>query len=187
MAQPESLTSFSPLATSELLSELAPRVRATVRAILGSAHPDVDDAVQQALIALIQALPAYRGECELAGYARVIATRVAISVGKRERVRRARRDDDAEPDTLAELRPSPAETLGARERKALMRDLLAEMPEVQAETLALRVVFGLTLDEIARTTGVPANTVRSRVRLAKDRLKSRIEADPALMEALRLS
>ena len=171
-------------ATSELLTELAPNLKATVRAILGAAHPDVDDAVQQAFIALVHALPAYRGECELVGYARVIATRIAISVGKRERARRSRRDDDAEPDLMPEPRPSPAETFGAHERKALLRDLLAEMPEAQAETLALRVVLGLTLGEISRVTRVPINTVRSRVRLAKERLKSRIESDPVMMEAL---
>ena len=38
--------------------------------------------------------------------------------------------------------------------------------------------------EISRMTRVPINPVRSRVRLAKERLKSRIESDPVMMEAL---
>jgi RNA polymerase sigma factor (sigma-70 family) len=166
------------------LAELAPRVRTTVRAVLGAQHPDVDDAIQQALIALHRALPAYRGECDVTGYARVIATRVAIGVRRRDRAVRIRHDDGAEPDLIAEVRPSPAETMGARERKAIIRELLAEMPEAQAETLALRIVLGLSLDEVAAHTGVPVNTVRSRLRLAKERLKQRIESDPMLMEAL---
>jgi RNA polymerase sigma-70 factor (ECF subfamily) len=33
--------------------------------------------------------------------------------------------------------------------------------------------------------GVPLNTVRSRVRLAKEALRRRIDADPALREILR--
>jgi RNA polymerase sigma factor (sigma-70 family) len=170
--------------TAQLLQELAPKVKATVRAVLGAAHPDVDDAVQQALIALARALPAYRGECEVVGYARVIATRVAIGMRRRGRAAASRHDDGAEPDLIAEGRPSPAETVGAGERKAIIRELLDEMPEAQAETLALRIVLGLSLEEVAVHTGVPVNTVRSRLRLAKERLKQRIEADPMLMEAL---
>ncbi len=155
-----------------------------MRAVLGATHPDVDDAIQQSLIALVRALPAYRGECEVAGYARVIATRLALAVRRRDRVVRSRRDDHAEPDTFAERHPSHAEIVGASERKEIIRRLLAEMPEVQAETLALRIVHGLSMEEVALHTGVPVNTVRSRLRLIKERLKQRIETDPTLMEAL---
>ena len=171
-------------AISKLLTQLAPKVSATVRAVLGATHADVDDALQQSLIALVRALPAYRGECEIVGYARVIATRVSLGIRRRERTQRSRVDDDAETETIAEVKPTPAEALGQRERKTIIRELLAEMPEAQAETLALRIVLGLSLEEVARHTNVPVNTVRSRLRLAKDRLKQRIESDPALLEAL---
>ena len=171
-------------AISKLLTQLAPKVSATVRAVLGAPHADVDDALQQSLIALVRALPAYRGECEIVGYARVIATRVSLGIRRRERTQRSRVDDDAETETIAEVKPTPAEALGQRERKTIIRELLAEMPEAQAETLALRIVLGLSLEEVARHTNVPVNTVRSRLRLAKDRLKQRIESDPALLEAL---
>lgn len=171
-------------AISKLLTQLAPKVSATVRAVLGATHADVDDALQQSLIALVRALPAYRGECEIVGYARVIATRVSLGIRRRERTQRSRVDDDAETESIAEVKPTPAEALGQRERKTIIRELLAEMPEAQAETLALRIVLGLSLEEVARHTNVPVNTVRSRLRLAKDRLKTRIESDPALLEAL---
>jgi RNA polymerase sigma factor (sigma-70 family) len=66
----------------------------------------------------------------------------------------------------------------------VLRDLLADLPAEQGETLAMRIVLGYSLEEVAKTTGVPVNTVRSRVRLAKERLKARIEADPTLMDVL---
>jgi RNA polymerase sigma-70 factor (ECF subfamily) len=66
----------------------------------------------------------------------------------------------------------------------LLRDLLGELPREQMETLALRTLLGCSLEETALSTGVPVNTVRSRVRLAKERLRHRIEADPGLMESL---
>lgn len=171
-------------ATHQLLRALAPKVRGIVRAVLGAAHPDLDDAIQQALIGFVQALPAFRGDCDPLGYARVIALRTSIAVRKRGRVRDSRRDAEAEPEQMAEARPSPVDSAGARERQELLRDLLGELPEEQAETIALRIIFGLSLEEVARETGVPMNTVRSRVRLAKERLKARIERDSSLAEAL---
>src|SRR5271167_4898968 len=66
-------------ATGQLLRALAPRLGRVVRAVLGGAHPDVDDAVQQSLIGLVQALPAFRGDCEPLGYATIIAVRTAVA------------------------------------------------------------------------------------------------------------
>jgi RNA polymerase sigma-70 factor (ECF subfamily) len=171
-------------ATGELVRAVAPRIVTAVRLVVGSNHPDLDDAVQQALIAFVQALPAYRGDCEPAGYARVIAVRTAVTVRKRARLHASRHDASGEEEELVGAEPSPREALTTARTKELWRDLLTELPSEQAETLALRVVVGCSLDEIARETGVPLNTVRSRMRLAKERLRSRIEADPALLEAL---
>ena len=58
-----------------------------------------------------------------------------------------------------------------------MRELLAAIPTEQGETLAMRVVLGWSLEEIAAHTRVPVNTVRSRLRLAKEAMRRRIEAD----------
>jgi RNA polymerase sigma-70 factor (ECF subfamily) len=66
----------------------------------------------------------------------------------------------------------------AEQRKAMLRRLLEELPENQAETLALRVVLGYSLADVSAATGAPINTVRSRLRLAKEALRRRIEADP---------
>src|SRR5579872_3373890 len=79
-------------ATGQLLRALAPRLGRVVRAVLGGAHPDVDDAVQQSLIGLVQALPAFRGDCEPLGYATIIAVRTAVTTRKRARAEHARRD-----------------------------------------------------------------------------------------------
>ena len=50
----------------------------------------------------------------------------------------------------------------------------------------MRVVLGWSLEEIAAHTQVPVNTVRSRLRLAKEAMRRRIEADAALVEALEI-
>ncbi|HEY8079790.1 MAG TPA: sigma-70 family RNA polymerase sigma factor [Labilithrix sp.] len=171
-------------ATAKLLRAIAPKLVAIVRAVLGATHPDVDDAAQHALIGFVQALPAYRGDCDPLGYGRVIAVRSAIAVRKRSRSIRARHDDEADLDAMATGHASPKAEVASRQRKEILRELLAELPSEQAETLALRVVLGCSLEEVAEETKAPVNTVRSRIRLAKERLKARIESDPSLLDAL---
>ena len=51
------------VATRALLESVAPRVVRTARIVLGAGHPEVEDAVQLALIGFIQSLPGFRGEC----------------------------------------------------------------------------------------------------------------------------
>ncbi len=48
----------------------------------------------------------------------------------------------------------------------------------------MRIVLRSALEEIAAESGVPLNTVRSRLRLAKERLRARIENDPDLRDTL---
>ncbi len=172
------------VATSMLLRRMSPQLTSTVRAVLGPAHPDLDDAVQHALLGFVQALPAFRGDCSPLGYARTIAVRAALALRRRGRVREQQRDDVADAEAVPTSCPSPGDDIAARQRRELLRDLLDELPPEQAETLALRVILGCSLEEVAAQTGAPLNTVRSRLRLAKERLKARIEADPALLESL---
>jgi RNA polymerase sigma factor (sigma-70 family) len=171
-------------ATGQLLRSLAPRLGRVVRAVLGGTHPDVDDAIQQSLIGLVQALPAFRGDCEPLGYATIIAVRTAVAARKRARTDQSRREDGVEADLMPEPRPSPGDEIAAKRRKELLRQLLDDLPTEQAEALAMRVVLGWSIKEIAVHSSAPLNTVRSRLRLAKEALKFRIEQDLALVEAL---
>jgi RNA polymerase sigma factor (sigma-70 family) len=169
-------------ATQEFLAYVWPTLTRVAAGVLGARHADLDDAVQQSMIALVRALPAFRGECHPAGYASRITLRVAL------RVRRNAKRDATRREALGQLGPSdehaPSATsdgLGAR-RRELLRELLEDLPEEQAEALTLRVVMGWSLEEVARASGAPVNTVRSRVRLAKEALRARIRMQPALAE-----
>ena len=102
--------------------------------------------------------------------------------------RRAQRNSLATGALTPDMREERAlgvhdECLASR-RQALLQELIDELPEPQAETLALRVVVGLSLKETAAATGAPVNTVRSRMRLAREALRTRIEQQPALAELL---
>jgi RNA polymerase sigma-70 factor, ECF subfamily len=171
-------------AMSVLLRAVGPKLIVVVRAILGASHPDVDDAVQQTLIGFVQALPSFRGDCDPTGYGRVIAVRTSMAIRKRARVRDARSDDSFEADAMPSMRPPAHATVDAMRRKEVVRDLLEELPAEQGEAFAMRIILGFSLEEIARESGAPLNTVRSRLRLAKERLRARIENDPRLRETL---
>jgi RNA polymerase sigma-70 factor (ECF subfamily) len=173
-----------PAATRRFLDRVWATIARVVNGVLGSRHPEVDDVIQQSLIAVLQALSAFRGECHPAGYASRIALHVALRARRNASLRRSRNQtlaqiSAAEPDAVW-----PGCEVSAERRKRALRDLLTDLPEEQADALALRVMLGWSLEDVAQATGAPLNTVRSRVRLAKEALRRRIEADPTLSDAL---
>lgn len=170
-------------AASRLLQRVAPAMLRVVRGVMGPYASDIDDTLQQSLIALIQALPAFRGECDPAGYASRIAFRTALAARKRARTQKSRHDDGAEAEAL----PGgglPSDDSEARRRTDLWRALLDEIPEEQAEALTMRSVLGWSIEEIAAASQAPENTIRSRLRLAKEAIKKKIAADPTIAEEL---
>ena len=170
-----------PAATRRVFAAVAPSVHGVVRAVLGTSGALADDVTQDALLALARALGAFRGECGFLHYACSIAARVAVTA---RRARAAEAHVEPLEAAAEESGPVEGDDPEAPRRRALLRALLDELPEPQAETLALRVVLGYSLQEVAEATGAPLNTVRSRLRLAKEALRSRIEQDEALAEML---
>jgi RNA polymerase sigma-70 factor (ECF subfamily) len=171
-------------ATRHLLKAVWPPMTRVITGVLGAAHPDLDDVVQQSLIGLLRALNAFRGECHPLGYASRIALHIALRARRRSSVERARAHVLAELGPAEPPLPSPSDEVESERRRVLLRDLLQDLPEEQAEALALRIVLGWSLDEVALATGAPVNTVRSRVRLGKEALRRRIEASPDLADGL---
>lgn len=180
----EQAATGEPEATGRLLRALAPEMIRAAQALMGATHADVDDVIQQSFIALVQALPAFRGECSPLHYATRIVARIAVAGRRRAKVRGERYDEAVDVDSVLSHGESAPEQLEAERRRRLVRELLETLPEEQAETLALRIGLGFSLGEVAAATGVPLNTVRSRVRLAKEALRRRIDADPRLSAAL---
>lgn len=175
-------------AMRELLEALAPALRRVVRGILGAAHADVDDALQESLIALVRALPAFRGDSRVQSYAARITVRTALASRRRGRLRDQRHERfHREVSDPAEPVATPRQHVAADQRRHVLHQLLDELPEAQAETMALRFVLGCSLAEVAEATSAPLNTVRSRLRLAKEALRRRIEQEPSLVEKLEVA
>jgi RNA polymerase sigma-70 factor (ECF subfamily) len=69
--------------------------------------------------------------------------------------------DEAPPDEIA----------SQRERQARVQAVLVALPDDQREIVVLAYIDGLSHSEIARRVGVPLGTVKSRMRLAYNRIR----------------
>ena len=172
-----------PEAIERVVSELGPGVLRAVSALLGREHPDVEDLAQDVLLAVVAGLPDFRGDSTLLHFAVRIAARKSVLVRRRRRsvvgwLQTFWRGEHP----LGEAPATAHEAARGDRQRALLRTLLSELPDTQAEALMLRVVYGHSIEEISVITETAFNTVRSRLRLAKEALRKRIEAEPKWAE-----
>src|ERR1044071_4797587 len=74
-----------PPAIHGLVSGLTPPLLQTVRALMGPRRPDIEELAQDVLLAVIDALPSFRGGCTLLHFAIRIAVRRTTAVRRRSR------------------------------------------------------------------------------------------------------
>lgn len=168
-------------ALRQLLAELTPAIDRLVAGILGPSHPDRDDAVQNALVGLVRALPAFRGDCPVRCFAARIAARAATEARARARRQRGR-EEDLPDEPAGDGAGAPDGASLARRRRVLWRELVARLPEAQAEVVTLRVLLDYSLEETSAAVDAPVNTVRSRMRLARESMLEHIRRDPRFAE-----
>lgn len=170
-------------ATRTLVVALTPVLLRAARGVLGAAHPEVEDTAQESAFGLVKALGEYREDCTVAHYAARIGALTALAHRRKLRARGEglHQELDLEAPSTCD---SPADALLAARRRRVLRQLCDELPSVQSEALILHCVLGLSVEEIAVTAACPANTVKSRLRLAKEAMRLRISADPALEDLL---
>lgn len=86
-------------------------------------------------------------------------------------IRKSRRPEPEELDWGPDEEQDPNEALALQEETDRLGKALAELPEKQRD-LIQRAYFGdLSHNEIAAETGLPLGTIKSRIRLALDRLR----------------
>jgi len=155
-----------PSALRDFLRAVAPIVRRVCRGVMGRDNPELEDAIQDCLIDVARSLTQFRFEGSAAHYVTKIAMRRAIALRDRAR-ERAKQQATLEASNLpdASLNRSPSA------HAELVSNLLDDLNEAQAKALLMHIMLGHSIDEIATMTGVSANTVKTRLRLAKERLR----------------
>jgi RNA polymerase sigma-70 factor (ECF subfamily) len=99
------------------------------------------------------------------------ATTWIFTIARNLRIDRLRKEVAWQP--LPE--PTPDEELSERERSEKVRSVLAELPADQSEVVTLAYVEGLSHSEIAQRLGLPLGTVKSRMRLAYQKIRDALE------------
>ncbi len=97
-----------------------------------------------------------------------------FTIARNRRIDLIRKDRRPEPEDLPwgpEEEPSAAEVLVSQQEAEQLAEALAQLPEKQRKLIE-RAYFGeLSHSEIAAETGLPLGTIKSRIRLALDRLR----------------
>jgi RNA polymerase sigma-70 factor, ECF subfamily len=171
-------------ATRRLCVELGPVVLKTLRRLLGSGHPDLEDLLQDTLIGVLDGLPTFRNESSIRHYARRVATLRALEMLRNRRTQSRKLEVLAADALRDETKEGPGNAFVARRRELLLHELLCSLSEVQAQTLVLQAVLGHSLAETAEILGIPVNTVRGRLQTAKQSLREQILVHPELSELL---
>ena len=125
-----------------------------------------DDAVQNALIAIVKGLPRFDGRAAVSTWVYRIATNAAI-----DEIRRVKRQprtseitDATQPRNAAAHDVDPISELEeSLDRSSLVASALARVPEEFRIALVLRFIADLDYAEIAETLNIPIGTVRSRL------------------------
>ena len=159
-------------AFSELYESFAPRVKAYM--IRQGADPTTaEELAQETLMTVWRKAGLY---CDSKGS----ATTWIFTIARNLRIDRLRRevrwqplpegrDEEASDDQL------PDETVSERERRSRVHEVLSTLPQDQHEVVILSYIEGLSHSEIAERLELPLGTVKSRMRLAYQKIRDSVE------------
>jgi len=97
-----------------------------------------------------------------------------FTIARNRRIDILRKERRPEPEDLPwgpEAEPEQAEVLALQQESAILGKALKDLPEAQRELIEKAYFGDLTHSEIAEQTGLPLGTIKSRIRLALDRLR----------------
>ena len=156
-------------AFAALFRHFAPRVKAFLMKS-GAGAALAEECAQDVMAVLWQ-------KAHLFDPARASVATWVFTIARNKRIDALRRDRRAEPEELdwgPEPEPDQAEVMEAQQETERLGRALAALPEKQ-RALIERAFYGeLSHSEIAAETGLPLGTIKSRIRLALDKLRQQM-------------
>jgi len=159
-------------AFARLFAHYAPRLK-TFLSRQGFVSSDCDDLIQDTMLAVWRKAGQFDAEAGAVS-TWIFAICRNLGIDRRRRVARRRRDDDL---PMSDVDPSPSAEgeIITREDETRVRRALDRLPTEQADVIALSFFSQSPQTEIARALGIPLGTVKSRVRLAMNRLRQMLD------------
>lgn len=161
-----------------VVEHVLPHLRAVAHALLGRSA-DADDAVQIALMRVLENLGSWRGDAALHHWARRVAANACLRLAEQNRRHARAVTDEAEVDEIGTATPMHA--AGAT-LSGSMQQYLDRLPAIQREVVVLRHALGYSVEEVAELTGVALGTVKSRLLGGRKALRKLIRRDDAVDE-----
>jgi RNA polymerase sigma factor (sigma-70 family) len=136
---------------------------------------DYEELLQRTFVRCVEGQARFRGDSSFRSYLFGIATNVL-----REHIKQRRHLDDREFDpessSVANLElPGPSTAIGAQREQQLLLAALRRLPLNDQIVLELFYWEQLKSAEIADVLGLPHGTIRSRLRLARERLRGHMD------------
>jgi RNA polymerase sigma-70 factor (ECF subfamily) len=158
----------------ELFDHYAPRLKAFLRR-RGAGDAQAEDLVQDVMLTVWQRAGQYdRRQASVSTWVFTIARNRQIDVLRRER--RPELDPD-EPMLQPSETPEPDRLLDAEQSAARLRAALALLPEEQAELVRVSFYEEASHSALAARFDLPLGTVKSRLRLALQKLRHALDTD----------
>ncbi len=153
-------------AFAELFAHFAPRVKSFL--MKSGTSPDMaEECAQDVMVTLWR-------KAAMFDPAKASVSTWIFTIARNRRIDILRKERRPEPEELPwgpEAEPDQEETVALQQETQKLGAALAELPEKQ-RTLIEKAYFGdLSHSEIAEQTGLPLGTIKSRIRLALERLR----------------
>jgi len=157
-------------AFAEVFAHFAPRVKAFL--MKSGASPDLAEDVTQDVMATL-----WR-KAHMFDPAKASVSTWIFTIARNRRIDVLRKQRRPEPEDLTwgpTEEPDQEDVLALQQESAQLGEAIAALPDKQRE-LIVRAYYGeLTHSEIADATGLPLGTIKSRIRLALDRLRHQLK------------
>ncbi|MCX7895255.1 MAG: sigma-70 family RNA polymerase sigma factor [Thermoanaerobaculum sp.] len=166
-------------AQASLLAQQELVVWRTCRALLPPGE-DLEGAVQEVMLKMLENLKGFRGNGSMAAWAARIAANYCRDLWRRRRQAETVHLDETADEggfpvaVLPSPSPDPEQTLRARQGWQRLQKALALLPERQREAFALRFLADLNLQQVAEAMGVDVGTVKTHLHRAVAALRAAV-------------
>lgn len=151
---------------SDLFSHFAPRVKSFL--MKGGADPAIaEECAQETMVTVWH-------KAHLFDPTRAAASTWIFTIARNKRIDVARRQNRPEPEDLpwgCDPEPDAASILSVQQETTRLAQAVKELPNKQREIVERAFYGDLSHQEIADETGLPLGTIKSRIRLALQRLR----------------
>ncbi|WP_323766119.1 sigma-70 family RNA polymerase sigma factor [Marinovum sp.] len=153
-------------AFAEIFAHFAPRVKAFL--MRSGGDPAIaEECAQEVMVTLWR-------KAHLFDPSRASVATWIFTIARNKRIDVLRRQRRPEPDDLTwgpEAEPDQADVVALQQESAQLGEAIARLPEKQRELIRQAYFGEMTHNEIAEATGLPLGTIKSRIRLALERLR----------------